>query len=825
MRMMEGRKKINKRSGILLAVGALILGLILLNPVFGYGKADTEAKSGIEMSVSYGLNGNIKNGRNVPIRFELTNQSDQDFEGYLQVFLKMNAQSSLLYKKEILLNSKMGRKEAMSVPFVGDSSQFYVQVVDKEGNEAAGELIKLRSPRSSAELFIGILSDSPESLNYGSGLKVMEGELSTRLITMDLEMITNRSLDLNLLDILLIDDYDTENLSENQIQAVMEWVGNGGILLLGTGKELDRTLSAFKPWLEDVEFSPESEIFLESDSYYSSVPLESVYEEAIYRELSAQKGKPVFWSDEKALITNLPLEKGIISLSGISFTEIEVFARKAPEFMSSLIAAVTGKSRMQNIQQEALVGLYSVYWSVNYLVNSGNTDLIPNPIFYTILIVLYIMLTGPCLYLWLKKNDKRQCYRKMVLAIAAGFSLLIYFLGTKTRFQEPFINYVTVKEIKDGHTDEVSYLNLRAPFNEKYSASFQPSFKVSPLVKEYYYYNTGEEDFTNYEAYTVAMELREEGTIASIQNVPAFTPQLFQLQRRIISDEIKQVEHNINIFEGQVKGKIKNNLGYDLEDAVILMEGQAIILGNLKEGQTIDLSLHEITVYPSIFAYDFAKKVTGLNKYQKPDIENPDYNLKYERTNLLKYYMDSLSPGTVSGIRLVGFSPNRNENAFTTDGELDAYGMTITSILLEPDFYKEDLLYKPALEDTPRLLSGDYTSDTNMIYGQEPIILEYSLGNKMDIEKVIFTLPNLEVDYTYHILFHGNVYFYNQNTLTFDKKRGIEGSYTKEELSDYISPNQAITVKYEASGDEDFRLDISLPVLSIVGRERNAENQ
>lgn len=812
-------KRTDKRAGILFIAAAIILGVLLLKPFPGYAKTNEDTDSGIVMEVSYGLNGNIKNGRNVPIRFELTNQSDRDFTGHIQVFLKVNDQNSILYKKEVWLGSKMGRKETLTVPFIGDSSQFYIQVVDGDGSEIAGELIKLRSPRSSAELFIGMLSDSQEGLNYGSGLKLMEGELSTRLITMDAEMITSQSLDLDLLDILLIDNYDTAQLTEPQILAVMEWVRSGGILLLGTGEEMDRTLSAFRPWLQEVEFAPESSVLLESDSYYSSIPLESVSQEAVYHDISAKKGKSVFWSDEKTIVTILPFEKGKISISGVSFTEIEPFARKTPEFMSGLFGALIGKGKLQGIQQEAMNGLYSLYWSVNYMVNSGNTNLIPNPIPYTVLIVLYILLIGPGLYLFLKKKDKRIYYRKLVLAFAAGFSLLIYFLGTRTRFQNPFINYITVREIKEGHTDEVSYINLRAPFNGKYSVAFQPSFRVSPLVKEYYYYDTGEQDLNHYEAYTVSLELTGDRVLTSVQNVPAFSPQLFQMKRTKASEEMKQVEYDIQVFEGEIKGTLTNNLGYDLEDAVILMEGQAVVLGKVEQGKTLDLSQYEITVYPSALSYDFAKKVTGLDQYQKPDIKSQDYNLKYERTNLLKYYMDTLSGESDSKNRLVGFAPNRDEDTFTVDGELDAYGITITSVTVEPDFHREDLLYRPVLEEAPRVLSGDYTSDSNMIYGQEPVILEYSLGNKLEIEKLIFSLPNLDAEYTFHILFRGNIYFYNQNTLAFDKKKGIEGSYTKEELADYISPNQAITVKYEASGEEDFRLDMSLPVLSVVGRE------
>lgn len=55
----------------------------------------------------------------------------------------------------------------------------------------------------------------------------------------------NPRQELDQLDVLLINDFDTGSLDSRQLEAVWEWTQSGGTLLFGTGEHANETLGAF----------------------------------------------------------------------------------------------------------------------------------------------------------------------------------------------------------------------------------------------------------------------------------------------------------------------------------------------------------------------------------------------------------------------------------------------------------------------------------------------------------------------------------------------------------------------------------------------------
>ncbi len=87
-------------------------------------------------------------------------------------------------------------------------------------------------PTDVAELYAGILSDSPEKLSYMEGVGVNYSAVKIRTFPMQADKLPDHVIGLDLLDVLVITDYDTRKLSKDQISAIMEWVKDGGTLLL-----------------------------------------------------------------------------------------------------------------------------------------------------------------------------------------------------------------------------------------------------------------------------------------------------------------------------------------------------------------------------------------------------------------------------------------------------------------------------------------------------------------------------------------------------------------------------------------------------------------
>ena len=49
------------------------------------------------------------------------------------------------------------------------------------------------------------------------------------------------------------------------------------------------------------------------------------------------------------------------------------------------------------------------------------------------------------------------------------------------------------------------------------------------------------------------------------------------------------------------------------------------------------------------------------------------------------------------------------------------------------------MIYRSALQKQPNVLSGEYYESNNSMYGLTPVMLEYYLGNDIEVEKLSST--------------------------------------------------------------------------------------
>lgn len=99
--------------------------------------------------------------------------------------------------------------------------------------------------RDMGRLLIGGLAGEEEELSYFDGVHLEYGMVDSRLILLDQKALPSDARGLELLDILLINGFSTESLTEDQRTAILQWVERGGTLLLGTGQEAENVLGGF----------------------------------------------------------------------------------------------------------------------------------------------------------------------------------------------------------------------------------------------------------------------------------------------------------------------------------------------------------------------------------------------------------------------------------------------------------------------------------------------------------------------------------------------------------------------------------------------------
>ena len=75
-------------------------------------------------------------------------------------------------------------------------------------------------------------------------------------------------------------------------------------------------------------------------------------------------------------------------------------------------------------------------------------------------------------------------YIKIVGIIAVCFTVIIYQIGARTRFQEAFYNYASILDVDEDNISEQTYVNFRNPYNQTYNMDISKQYSVRPVSGE-----------------------------------------------------------------------------------------------------------------------------------------------------------------------------------------------------------------------------------------------------------------------------------------------------------------------------------------------------
>ncbi|WP_349667579.1 hypothetical protein [Lacrimispora sp.] len=782
-----------------------------------------ENTSGIGMEVTYGYDGNAKSDRYVPVNFSLKSQSASPFNGTVRVEAMESDYDIYEYDYPITLDAMGSVEKSLDIP-VGRADILYVKLLDSQGTELIRKRLKMNVPTDVAELYAGILSDAPEKLSYMDGVGVNYSAVKIRTFPMQAEKLPDHVIGLDLLDVLVITDYDTRKLSKDQISAIMEWVKDGGTLLLGTGARADDTLYAFRSDLlnEDYEVPAEKSVDMGVE-YATNGPGDS-FMNLVCADISLKGGTGVLSNDQFPVLTAAVRGKGVVGVAAYDFVDIAPFCETQRSYVDKMFKALLGETRLNNLSSYLYSGNSVQFWSVQNMLNTGDVDKLPGLAFYSIVILTYIVLVGPGTYLILKRKDKRRYYRTAIVSVSLLFTVVVYFMGAKTRFRDTFFTYATIFDNSENYEDEYTYINMRTPYNRAYSILLDPSYNLLPITRSKSYERAPVPKFTGSEDYNVRISYGEDGTRVSAQNAAAFSPKYYALNKRTSNDNRKGLWGKITLFNGNVYGTVTNEYPFSVEKVGILMYGKMVVIDELKPGETKQLDGISVINYPINNSLQVSARVTGGYQYSKADIEDPDYMLALSRTNILSFYLDRYSSFYNQEARIVAFSEDQKDNQFLANGGYETYGVTMYTSAINVNLKKNDETYRSALMRVPTTVSGQYYSDTNAIYGVDPVALEYSLGNDVSVEKLIFENPSEEFldsqNTNYTNIFKGKIYFYNHDTGNYDLMDPGKTQYSARELVSYLSPGNTLTVKYVCEDSVENNWYVTLPMLMVLGRDK-----
>lgn len=797
--------------------------------LFASGTGDDTVKESlipaddISLTAEYGFDGMAKGGRYLPLTVTIGNDRTEVLTGSLLVKSLESDGTIYQYEYDVEVEPFSDFVSSYHVPLGNSAEQLFLTLADAEGATIINKKLSLSVSRDVPDLFIGILSDDPSRLQYMDGIGISYSTLRTRCFEMDPDEFPNDVIGLSLLDVLVVNNFKLRKMSEEQTAAIMDWVHNGGVLILGTGERVDDTLGRFAPVLLDDSYESADLRHIDlSEEYSMDSPQDGMLTISCV-DIPLHGGNVLISSSGFPLVTAAAKERGMIVVSAFDLGDISTFCENYNGYVDFLFTRILGETKIGQLAEVVYSGNSSQYWSVQSLINTGDVDKLPNLTVYVIVILIYLLILGPGLYMFLKDRELQMHYRKGVIVCSLTFAALIYILGSTTRFKSTFYTYATIEDVTEDYVVDTTYLNIRNPYNKPYTAELNPEYSILPITR-YYQYRTSENmEFDGDEQYQIAIRPGVETTTVRGQGISAFAPRYFRLEKKAENIDKIGITGDVDYFEGKISGTVTNHFPYALEKATLLLYGNMVELGRMEPGETKSLEEFELLRFPLSNAYVVANRVTGEGEFEGTDIDDKEFMLAMERSNLLIFYLNNYMSGYMADARVIAFCDDEQEGEFLKDPSAEIYGIKMLTSSVSVNASQDRSLYRSVLMKTPKIISGNYQAETNSMNGMEPLTLEYQLGTDIAVESLTFEAISEEFLNTdksnYTEVFTGSIYFYNYSSGNFDAIE-LEGTTMNvDALRPYLSPGNTLTVRYVYDGTGSFS-SIQLPMPMVAGRER-----
>ena len=568
---------------------SLLLGIFIGCMCLGGVKLNALAESESEVLIDAQLLTTGKSAYDIVVTIQ---NLGADWEGTARLFMGEDYRMASAYDTMISLPQGSTKQFTVRVPRTDQESSdtgIKVALLDKKSKEVAGKEFDYFFRSESYALSMGILSDSYSSLTYldmgGNTIYFQQEDRPIHLVELTQDNLTSS---LDGLAMLVIDNYNTGVLTEEEIEAIEDWNQDGGILLVGTGSRGEETLAGFK------------------DSYLG-VSCEGSYQKEEYEDTWAYKNN--FLEESKLSLAGITDEYGAyqsLVYGGLNRSVGEGAAGILPYSLTELGKA--GSSVYQDdMDQVTLVRdlLDDVCSSSNsrfyspdsydynsstltrFLRGVSRSDTNLNFGVLKILIVLYVIFAGPILYIILRVLKKRELYWVAVPVSAVAGILLVFLAGRGFEVVSTKVYSVTVENLS-GRDESKAYLYCFDANHREWDLRLADRFDYVGG------YESGKYGYDSWENGEYYQHIKMEGDTLSFGIRPSggFEDCFF------VAGATGGGESSVGTLKGEdikdayfyISGKVTNETNRNLAYFAVYVDNELYVYENLPAGQSVDLT-------------------------------------------------------------------------------------------------------------------------------------------------------------------------------------------------------------------------------------------
>ena len=785
----------------------IISSVIIMFLLVTFIPQEYRADEKVKLEVTYGIEGKFK-GVNLPINVKLENTTGRNIEGSVEVRKQVSYEYYDSYVVEVNLEANEKRTVTIPVNLSGDTSSLDV-LFNEDNSVLSEEKVTIGSGRiNDYSIFMGILTDDyngnllkdinidEENRNYqmptSNSYKVLKTTNSYRNfqaddiknVSLNKDIISNTN-NLQSLDVICINNYNTSNLTEEDYLSLKSWVDKGGTLIIGTGENSSKTIGNINKKFFDIT----SKGTKDTNGYTLA-------------DLDFQ-GETEVLKDETPIIYKKKIGLGNLYVAAYDFGNSNIASDETLKYYWKDTLSDDFSEKNSNSSNSS---------DYNYNKIELASQIPANNMYSTstlgVIFLIYALLVGVILYFVFKKLKKREYLWIAIPTVAVLFSILFFVMGIKTRVKDVVLNQVTfiTKEKDGGESSTTSYVGITSKYNKDLLVKNPEEGTLEVVSDDNYYYSSV--DTEENKKSKMRTEILYSGNNVSYEykDLSALTMKTFKVDN--VDKTLPDIETNLSYNNGEISGNIKNTLGNDIKKLIIISQNETWTYGEIKAGE---------------------------------EVEFEDGSLKKSSYNRMYGYMDN--DNELNGRERTIL------NSLTEDGIYDTNNIKIIAITEIPMDYKFDFGKRkiskfdttvvvqncdvniadengncslPFGYFTPEIISsstGDYYIGQDMITGKGEWYLEYTIDSNIDVNKITLGYKDYDNNY-YGETFKGEVYIFNFAKNEFEEVSNLEEGLKLNNPKDYLNENNKLDMKLEC----DDEIDAYYPTIAIEGVVKNAKN-
>jgi hypothetical protein len=658
----HARQKFNKH---IMAFAAFCCAFAVLSFVFPLQALAHERIHSPLLHVKAGFDSYYRDGNWVPVQVTLSNEGP-DFNGTLSLLTPISqfqgGSSQTLasnYQVSITLANGAQKQVTLYLPLYFDVQHVTVKLLDSEGRLVGSQTAAL-TPLMTGDAFIGILSDQSTGFSSLSSIP-LPNKGAIVLQFLNANSLPSMASALKNFNMIVLDNFTTNNLSAIQLSALQSWIDQGGSLILVGGPEWHRTFVTLPAGLVPVQIYGTKTISAGTDLLpiggpsglhpgQNNKPLTvtspvSISAATLKSNVNADKREIILASHATPLIVQVNKEQGkiiylafdpalepILGWQGVSLLWDSLLLRSMNDQLlpHSNISPGSGSSTQQT--QPILANRMSGF------LQSLLPQTIPPP-WRTlgILLFCYIIVLGPVRFLLVKRLKGRYWSWRVILSSIVIFSLLSYGLANFEKGSSILSDSITLAQLNQNGSSAhlTTYMGVFVPNEGDYQVHISGNGQAQPSPDNFSFSQNGSASpITG--AHTSVIPLQNE-TNVHLQDVHiwSFHTILAQQDRQIH----KSFVSHLAIQNGNLVGTITNAFSYALNDAFLLMSNGVLSLGHLAAGETkhVQLKLRSIPLDSNSTLADLIAVNTNSPTY---DALPPQPQSTWQRHLAILYALD-----------------------------------------------------------------------------------------------------------------------------------------------------------------------------------------